>query len=148
MQKKKWALACWKNVINKICLLIIYMHKQDVALDHMYIQNVNNKISIILLWVDNILIASKTEEDLMKIKAKLNSRSKMTDLLKLSWFLGIQFECKSRTIEMNHYLHFSDYCPHLCCHVYHVSAIVRSSLLQMIGMLNLTLYFAYRDRLF
>ena len=37
----------------------------------------------------------------MKIKAKLNLRFKMTDLGKLSWFLGIQFECKNRTIKMN-----------------------------------------------
>ena len=48
-----------------------------------------------------------------------------------------------------HYLHFSDYCPHLCRHVYHnVSAIVSSGLLQVVGMSNLTLYFAYRSRLF
>ena len=37
-----------------------------------------------------------------------------------------------------HYLHFSDYCHHLCCHIYHsVSAVVRSSLLQVVGMSNL-----------
>ena len=53
------------------------------------------------LWVDDILIASKTKADLMKIKAKLNSRFKMTDLGKLSWFLGIQFECKNTTIKMD-----------------------------------------------
>ena len=56
---------------------------------------------IILLWVDNILIASKTEADLMKIKTKLNSRFKMTDQGKLPWFLGIQFECENGTIKMN-----------------------------------------------
>ena len=37
----------------------------------------------------------------MQIKTKLNSRFKMTDLEKLSWFLGIQFECKNTTIKMN-----------------------------------------------
>ena len=48
-----------------------------------------------------------------------------------------------------HYLHFSDYCPHLCCHVYHnVLAVVCSGLLQVVRMLNLTLYFAYWGRLF
>ena len=36
-----------------------------------------------------------------------------------------------------HYLHFSDCCPHLCCHVYHnVSAFVHSGLLQVVKMLN------------
>ena len=48
-----------------------------------------------------------------------------------------------------HYLHFSDYCPHLCRHVYHnISAVVRSGLLQVVGMSNLTLYFAYQGRPF
>ena len=66
----------------------------------MYVQNVHNQISIILLWKDDILIASKTEADLMKIKTKLNSRFKMTDLGKLSWFLEIQFECKNSINKM------------------------------------------------
>ena len=38
---------------------------------------------------------------------------------------------------------------HLCRHVYHnVSADVRSGILQVVGMSNLTLYFAYQSRLF
>ena len=53
----------------------------------MHVQNVHNQISIILLQVDNILIASKTEAHLMQIKTRLNSRFKMSDLGKLSWFL-------------------------------------------------------------
>ena len=49
---------------------------------------------------------------------------------------------------MRYYLHFSDYYPHLCCHVYpNVLAVVRSDLLQVVGMLNLTLYFAYQGNL-
>ena len=48
-----------------------------------------------------------------------------------------------------HYIQFSNYCPHHCRHVYHnVSAVVRSGLRQVVGMSNLTLYFAYRGRLF
>ena len=57
-----------------------------------YVQNFNNQISIILLWVDDVLMALKTDGDFMKIKAKLNSRFKMTDLEKLFWVLGIQFK--------------------------------------------------------
>ena len=65
----------------------------------MYVQNVHNQISIILLWVDNISIASKTEAHFMQIKTRLNSRFKMTDLEKVSWFLEIQFECENNTIK-------------------------------------------------
>ena len=67
----------------------------------MYVQNVHDQISIILLWVDDILIALKTEAHLMQIKTRLNSRFKMTDLGQLSWFLGKQFECENNTIKMN-----------------------------------------------
>ena len=67
----------------------------------MYVQNVCDQISIILLWVDDILIASKTKATLIQIKTRLNSRFKMTDLRQLSWFLGIQFECENDTIKMN-----------------------------------------------
>ena len=48
-----------------------------------------------------------------------------------------------------HYLHFSDYRPHLCRHVYHNGpAVARSGLFQVIGTANLTLYLAYQGRLF
>ena len=48
-----------------------------------------------------------------------------------------------------HYLHFLDYCPHLCRHLYHsVLAVVRASLPQVVGMSNITLYFAHQGRLF
>ena len=53
--------------------------------------------------------------------------------------------------EMRYYVHlyFSDYCPRLCRHVPHnVSAVVRSGLLQVVRMPNLTLYFAHWSRLF
>ena len=67
----------------------------------MYVQNVPDQISIVLLWVDDILIASKTEADLRQIRTRLNSRFKMTDLGQLSWFLRIQFKCEYNTIKMN-----------------------------------------------
>ena len=48
-----------------------------------------------------------------------------------------------------HYLHSSNYCPHLCRYVYlNVLVVVRFGLLQVVGMSNLTLYFAYQGRLF
>ena len=48
-----------------------------------------------------------------------------------------------------HYLHISDYCPNLCCHVNHnVSAVVLSGLLQVVGMSNLGRYFAHQGRMF
>ena len=41
----------------------------------------------------------------MQIKTRMNPRFKMTDLGKLSWFLGIQFECQNNTIKTNQSRH-------------------------------------------
>ena len=73
----------------------------------MYVQNVHDQISIISLWVDDILTASKTEAHLMQIKTRLNSGFKMTDLGQLSWFLGIQLKCENN-IKMNQSRYIED----------------------------------------
>ena len=53
------------------------------------------------------------------------------------------------TRKKSHGCTFSLWQHYHCRHVYHnVSAVVRSGLLQVVGMSNFTLYFAYRYRLF
>ena len=47
-----------------------------------------------LLWVHDILVASKTEAYLMQIKTRLDSTCKRNELGKLSWFLEIQLNVK------------------------------------------------------
>ena len=48
-----------------------------------------------------------------------------------------------------HYLHFSDYCTHLCRYVYHnISAVVCSGFLHVVWKSNLAIYFAHQGRLF
>ena len=50
------------------------------------------------------------------------------------WYVSLKIKLN---ISYLHYLHFSDYCPHLCRHVYHnVSDVVSSGLLQVVGMSN------------
>ena len=59
---------------------------------------------------------------------------KMNDPFAAYTYNNIEFSLK--------YLHFSDDCPHLRRYVYHnVSTVVRSGLLQVVEMSNLTLYF-------
>ena len=65
----------------------------------------------------------------------------------LVWFSGISTIIGY--LIPNPFLHYSDYCPHLGHYIYHnVSAVVRSGLLRVVGISNLTLYFAYQVRLF
>ena len=56
---------------------------------------------VIIVWVDDIIIAASDEATLQSVKHSLSSRFKMKDLGKLSWFLGIQFVCEEGRISMN-----------------------------------------------
>ena len=49
-------------------------------------------LAIILIWVDDIIIAAKTIEIMNKIKEFLKNKFKMKDMGKIRYFLGIHFQ--------------------------------------------------------
>ena len=66
-----------------------------------YSRSEGDSKTIVLVWVDDIIIAASDEQTLNSVKGSLSKRFKMKDLGKLSWFLGIEFKCGSGTVEMN-----------------------------------------------
>ena len=56
--------------------------------------------TLVLIWVDDIVIVSKQNE-MMQTKKILKDRFKMKDLGPISWFLGIQFLQTEEGISMN-----------------------------------------------
>ena len=58
-------------------------------------------MTVVIIWVDDIIIASNCTTTLKSVKGKLSKRFQMKDMGKLSWFLGIEFTCKEGMIEMN-----------------------------------------------
>ena len=56
---------------------------------------------IVLIWVDDILIAASNELVLNEVKNVFQSRFKMRDLDLLSWFLGIEFKFEDNKIIMS-----------------------------------------------
>ena len=66
-----------------------------------YIKHVDNNVAIVLIWVDDIIIAASNNCLLCEIKDLLKHRYKMTDLGLLTWFLGIQFVRDNGAIKMN-----------------------------------------------
>ena len=59
------------------------------------------EIAIILVWVDDILIATDNLNYMKKIKANLMSKFKMKDLGQIRKFLGIEFEVLPNEIRMS-----------------------------------------------
>ncbi len=49
---------------------------------------------IVIVWVDDIIIAGSHFELLTTVKESLGKRFKMKDLGEPSWFLGTEFKCK------------------------------------------------------
>ena len=57
--------------------------------------------TIVIVWVDDIIIATSSESALKRVKDSLSKMFKMKDLGRLSWFLGIEFKYQKGVIEMN-----------------------------------------------
>jgi hypothetical protein len=66
-----------------------------------YYKHDNDGFVILLIWVDDIIVAASNDGLLNKVKDLLKCRFKMTDLGQLRWFLGIQFVHDNDVIKMN-----------------------------------------------
>lgn len=66
-----------------------YTHSSN---DHsLFIKNQNDKIVIVAVYVDNILVTGDDNEEIQQLKSFLDSTFKIKDLGKLSFFLGLEF---------------------------------------------------------
>ena len=60
-----------------------------------------NECTIIIIWVDDLIISASNETLLHSVKNSLSGKFKMKDLGVLSWFLGTEFHCSEGVIEMS-----------------------------------------------
>ena len=59
------------------------------------------RILIVLVWVDDILIAATSQGFMNKFKDKMKTWFRMKDLMEVPCFLGIDFKPESDEITMN-----------------------------------------------
>ena len=70
--------------------------------DHcVYTRNNNGKRTILIVWVDDIIIAASSEKDANQVKASLSERFRMKDFGIISNFIGIEFEIGNNTIKLH-----------------------------------------------
>ena len=65
-----------------------------------FVKHDNGIDTVLLVWVDDILIATNDQETMSNIKSQIGAKFKVTDFGKLSHFLGIQFHFESGVIQM------------------------------------------------
>ena len=89
----------WNNMLHTYLLENNFVQN---AVDHCICTMKNeNEMVIILVWVDDLIIAATNDELLSKIKQMLNDKFHMKDLGTLSYFLGISFEQGEGYVKMN-----------------------------------------------
>ncbi|KAI3635902.1 hypothetical protein MIR68_006540 [Amoeboaphelidium protococcarum] len=82
------APKCWNNAIHQNLIQIGF--KRCYADNCLYIRVVRNQLSIIVLYVDDVLIVCKSREEMDVIKVELSSKFDMKDLGKLEHIVGIR----------------------------------------------------------
>ncbi|KAK3874235.1 hypothetical protein Pcinc_020808 [Petrolisthes cinctipes] len=79
----------WNSTLQKF--LNDQKFNQSAAENCLYTKFEGDNVTMILVWVDDIIIAASNDGALQVIKKALKDRFKMKDLGQLSWYLGIEF---------------------------------------------------------
>ena len=85
----KQAPRCWNKVFTKYMESIGF--RQSTADPCVFIRS-GDTLDVIAVYVDDLIVISKTEEEIQRLKNDLASRFKMTDLGRLHYCLGITVE--------------------------------------------------------
>ena len=89
----------WNNVLH--CFLLDNQFVQSPIDNCMYTKQFGSKMVVILVWVDDIIIAASDMVLMSEAKQMLQERFRMKDLGRLSYFLGIDFKQGDGFVKMN-----------------------------------------------
>ena len=89
----------WNSLLHST--LLSQNFKQSLVDYCVYTRFLDSCKVIILIWVDDIIIASNNINELNSVKSFLNNKFKMTDLNQLLYFLGIHFEFNDGCVTMD-----------------------------------------------
>lgn len=89
----------WNNLLHKC--LVEENFVQSQADYCVYTKFEGGSTTIIIFWVDDIIIAASNSLALNRVKKYLSDKFKMKDIGKLAWFLGIEFVFEGDCIRMN-----------------------------------------------
>ena len=89
----------WNEMLdNFLCNLKFERSHNDYCV---YTRSEKGIKTIILIWVDDVLIASSDLASINEIKSKLSEKFRMKDFGQISYFLGIEFEIAHDFIKMH-----------------------------------------------
>ena len=89
----------WNTMLHNY--LVHEQFKQSIADPCVYTRITDVSKVIVIVWVDDIIIAANDLNEMCDVKKSLSAKFRMKDMGDLTWFLGIEFRCKNDGIEMN-----------------------------------------------
>lgn len=95
----KQAPYCWNKRFNEFMEKQKFIRSQNDSC--LYVKSSRDNIVYLLLYVDDIIIASNNEDEINQIKVKLKESFEMEDLGELKQFLGITVRRTSSGIYLN-----------------------------------------------
>ena len=88
----------WNSVLHSY--LVSEGFTQSQADYCVYTKITNESLTVVVIWVDDLIIASSCIDRLMNVKKNLGTRFKRKDLGKLSWFLCLEFICEAEYMSL------------------------------------------------
>ena len=89
----------WNSLLHDF--LIMKGFTQSISDYCLYTKNSKDQKIILVIWVDDIILATTSHDDAVAIKSMLSERFKMKDFGIVSNFLGIEFIIESQMIKMH-----------------------------------------------
>ena len=89
----------WNSLLHSY--LVSEGFKQSQADYCVYTKITDDSLTVIVIWVEDLIIALSSMDTLMNVKRNLGVRFKMKDLGRLFCFLGLEFNCQDGVIMMN-----------------------------------------------
>ena len=89
----------WHNLLHQYLQEMNFV--QSSADPCVFVQQIRNNTVVLLIWVDDIIIASSSNELMNNVKRKLSDRFNMKDLGEISSFLGIEFKRTKETVTIS-----------------------------------------------
>ena len=89
----------WNNLLHDF--LVNENFVRSMSDPCVYTKTTGQSKTILIIWVDDIIIASSDEMMLKEVKMSLSAKFKMKDLGRLSYFLGIEFVHDRNCISMS-----------------------------------------------
>ena len=80
----------WNGMLNESLINFGLIQSAGDACVYLYLHN-KYLSGVILIWVDDIIIATSCKDFMNRIKDHLKGKFKMKDMGKINCFLGIQF---------------------------------------------------------